>query len=147
MESRLKLSKQSTTEEVDATGYRRVIGALRYLLHTRSDLAFSVGYLSRFMEAPREDHLIAVKRILQYAAQTRSHELHYTKQEEGLPKLIGYSDADMGDDIDDRKSTSGIVFFLVGNPITWQAAMQRVVALSSCEAEYIVTATAACQGV
>jgi hypothetical protein len=64
-----------------------------------------------------------------------------------LPKLIGYSDADMGDDIDDRKSTSGIIFFLAGNPITWQVAMQRVVALSSCEAEYIATAAAACQGV
>jgi hypothetical protein len=64
MESYLKLSKQSTTEAVDATRYRRVIRTLRYLLHTRSDLAFSVGYFSRFMEASREDHLIAVKCIL-----------------------------------------------------------------------------------
>jgi hypothetical protein len=80
-------------------------------------------------------------------AGTRSHGLHYTKHEEGPPKLIGYSDADMGGDIDDRKSTSGIVFFLAGNPVTWQTAKQRVVALSSCEAEYIAAATAACQGV
>jgi hypothetical protein len=49
MESHLKLSKQSTMKAVDATGYRRVIRALRYLLHTRSDLTFLVGYLSRFM--------------------------------------------------------------------------------------------------
>lgn len=53
----------------------------------------------------------------------------------------------MGGDIDDRKSTSGIVFFLAGNPVTWQTAKQRVVALSSCEAEYIAAAAAACQGV
>jgi hypothetical protein len=76
----------------------------------------------RFMEAPREDHLIAVKRVLRYVAGTQGHELHYTKHEEGPPKLIGYNDADMGGDIDGRKSTSGIVFFLAGNPVTWQTA-------------------------
>jgi hypothetical protein len=137
MESRLKLSKQSITEAVNATGYRRVIGALRYLLNTRPDLAFPVGYLSRFMETPREDHLIVIKRILRYVAGTWSHRLHYTKRQEGPPKLISYSDADMGGDIDDRKSTNGIVFFIAGNPVTWQAAKQRVVALSSYNTEYI----------
>jgi hypothetical protein len=49
MEERLKLSRDSTTEEVDATQYRRLVGSLRYLAHTRSDLAFSIGYVSRFM--------------------------------------------------------------------------------------------------
>jgi hypothetical protein len=147
MESRLKLSKLSTAETVNATGYRSVIGALRYLLHTRPDMAFSVGYLSRFMEAPCEDHLITVKRVLRYLAGTQSHGLHYTKRHAGPPKLVGYNDADMGGDFDDRKSTGGIIFFLGGNPITWQAAKQRVVALKSCEAEYVAAAAAACQGV
>lgn len=147
MESRLKLSKQSTEEAVNATEYRSVIGALRYLLHTRPDLAYSVGYLSRFMEEPHVDHLLAVKRVLRYVAGTVGHGVHYTRHEEGKPKLVGYSDADMAGDIDTRKSTSGVIFFLGGNAITWQSAKQRVVALSSCEAEYIAAASAACQGV
>ena len=50
MEERLKLSRDSTTEEVDATQYRRLVGSLHYLAHTRPNLAFSVGYISRFMQ-------------------------------------------------------------------------------------------------
>jgi hypothetical protein len=50
MEERLKQSRDSTTEEVDAMQYRRLMGSLRYLAHTRPDLAFSVGYISRFMQ-------------------------------------------------------------------------------------------------
>lgn len=146
METRLKLSKDSDSPTVNATEYRRIIGGLRYLVHTRPDLAFAVGYLSRFMEKPHEVHLAAVKRLLRYVAGTRGHGLHYAKQE-GAVRLIGYSDADMAGDIDTRKSTTSIIFFLGTSPITWQSTKQKVVALSSCEAEYIAAAIAACQGV
>jgi hypothetical protein len=121
MESRLKLSKQSYAKPVDATGYKSIIGALRYLLHTQLDLSFPVGYLSRFMEAPHEDHLVAVKRVLRYMAGTKDYRLHYMRHEEGRPRLVGYSDTDMASDVDTRKSTSDIVFFLGGNPVTWQS--------------------------
>ena len=70
MESRLKLLKESTTPPVDATAYRSIVGGLRYLLHKRPDMSFSVGYVSRFMEAPTEEHQAAVKRILRYVART-----------------------------------------------------------------------------
>jgi hypothetical protein len=70
MEARLKLSKQSTQPLVDATAYRSIIGSLRYLVNTRPDLAFVVGYVSHFLEEPREDHLAVVKKILCYVAGT-----------------------------------------------------------------------------
>ena len=60
---------------------------------------------------------------------------------------MGYSDSDLAGDVNDRKSTSGLIFFLAGGPIAWQSAKQKVVALSSCEAEYIAAAGAACEGV
>jgi hypothetical protein len=50
MEERLKLSRDSTTEEVDTTQYRHLVGSIRYLTHIRSDLTFSVGYVSWFMQ-------------------------------------------------------------------------------------------------
>jgi hypothetical protein len=56
MKERLKLSRDSTTEEVDATQYRRLVGSLRYLTHTRPELAFSVGYVSRFMQRSTTEH-------------------------------------------------------------------------------------------
>jgi hypothetical protein len=143
MENRLKLSKESTEVPVDATEYRNIVGALRYLLHTRSELTFIVGYLSHFMEEPRGDHLAAVKRVLRYVAGTRDLGLFYTKQE-GPPKLTGFSDVDLGGDIDTRRSTSNIVFFLDGNPISWQSSKQKVVALSSCKTEYMAAVAVAC---
>ena len=50
MEERLKLTKASTMVKVDATLYRSIVGGLRYLVHIRPDIAFAVGYVSRFME-------------------------------------------------------------------------------------------------
>ena len=66
MELGLCLSKAEEEREIDATDYRKNIGCLRYLLHTRPDLAFCVGVLSRYMHSPRESHGIALKQCLRY---------------------------------------------------------------------------------
>jgi hypothetical protein len=76
MEERLKLSHDSMTEEVDSTQYRRLVGSLRYLTHTWPDLAFSVGYVSRFMQRSTIEHQQAVKRIICYIAGTLDHDLY-----------------------------------------------------------------------
>ncbi|WVZ89349.1 hypothetical protein U9M48_035769 [Paspalum notatum var. saurae] len=146
MEERLKLSRNSTTEEVDATQYRRLVGSLRYLVHTRPDLAFSVSYVSRFMQRPMTEHQQAVKRIIRYVAGTLDHGLYYPRCP-GEAHLVGYSDSDSdhGGDIDTSKSTSGILFFLGKCLVSWQSVKQQVVALSSCEAEYIAASTASTQ--
>jgi ribonuclease HI len=57
------------------------------------------------------------------------------------------SDSDMGGDVVKRKSTTGVVFYLDSCPVTWHSQKQKVITLSSCEAEYITGTTAACQGV
>ncbi|XP_066333339.1 secreted RxLR effector protein 161-like [Miscanthus floridulus] len=145
MEPRLKLSKLSTAPTVDPTSYRIIVGSLRYPVNSRLDLAYSVGYISRFMEKPTTEHLAGMKRVLRYVAGTLHFGYHYKRKKEA--QLTGYSDNDLAGDVDTRKGTMGVLFFLGNNVITWQSQKQRVMALSSCEMEYITAATAACQGV
>jgi hypothetical protein len=109
MEPRMKLSKVSSGAPVNATEYRGIVGSLRYLMHTRPDISFAVGYVSRFMEASTTEHLAAVKRILRYMAGTIGCNYRRAGAE---ARLLGFSDADMGGDIDTRKSTTGVLFFL-----------------------------------
>jgi hypothetical protein len=72
MEPRTKLSKDSKHPPTDGMFYRSIVGCLRYLVHTRPDISFAVGYVSRFMESPTTEHLAAVKHLLRYIAGTRS---------------------------------------------------------------------------
>lgn len=121
MEPRLKLTKNSDRPSVDSTFYRSLVGSLRYLVHSRPDIAFAVGYFSRFMESPRDDHLTAVKHILRYVAGTVNYGCKFAHSgEEGI-HLLGFSDSDLGGDVDDRKSTSGALFFLGSSPVAWQS--------------------------
>jgi hypothetical protein len=147
MESRLKLSKESECPPVDATEYRSLVGGLRYLMNTRPYITFAVNYVSRFLEKPKEDHRAAVKHLLRYVAGTLNLGLFYRRGSKHGHQLFGYSDSDYAGDIDDRKSTSGMLYCLGSSPITWNSGKQKVVALSSCEAEYIAVAYGACQGV
>ena len=56
-----------------------------------------------------------------------------------------FSNADMAGDIDGWWSTFDVLVFLGSAPISWLSLKQNVVALSTCEAEYVATATSACQ--
>ena len=111
MEERLKVSRDNTTEEVDATQYRRLVGSLRYLAHTRPDLAFSVRYVSRFMQRPMIEHQQAVKRIIRYVVGTLDHGLYYLRCP-GTANFVGYNDSDHMGDIDTSKSRSEILLCL-----------------------------------
>ena len=105
MEERLKLNCDNMAKEVNTMQYQHIVGSLRYLIHTRPDLAFIVGYISRFMQQPMMEHLHAVKRILCYIEGTSNYDLHYLKCT-GMEHFIGYSDSILASDIDIRWSTS-----------------------------------------
>ena len=127
MEEKLRLSRHSTVEELDSTHYRWLVGSLRYLVHTRPDLAFAVGYVSRFTERPTVEHLQAVKRVLRYVARTLDYDLHY-RRAPSMARFVCYCDSDLAGDVDTGKSTTGTMFFLGDCLVSWQSLKQKVVA-------------------
>ncbi|GJR64406.1 uncharacterized mitochondrial protein-like protein [Tanacetum coccineum] len=127
MEKDLKLLKAEDEPEVEATQYQKVVGFLRYLLHTCPDLTYSVGVVSQYMQSPRESHARAIKKILCY--------------------IKGYSNSSHNVDIDDGRSTTRHVFYLGTSPITWCLQKQTTMALSLCKAEFIAATTAVCQAI
>lgn len=151
MEANLKLGSCEQETKVDSTMFRQLVGCLRFLCHSRPEISFGVGLVSRYMKSPRQSHLVAAKRILRYLKGTLNHGVLFpthlpNQKKDGILHLVAYSDSDWCGDQVDRRSTMGYVFFLGEAPFSWSSKKQDVVALSTCEAEYIAACSAACQG-
>ena len=122
--------------------YLSAIGSLMYLMIcTRPDLAYSVGRLSQFCEAPVKEHWTAIKRVFRYIRGSQNVGLRFGPCDS--LKVEGYCDSDWGGCPITRKSTEGIVFKFGGAPVVWKSKKQSIVALSSCEAEYVALCSAA----
>lgn len=116
--------------------YRELIGCLTYAtLTTRPDLCAATNYFSRFQSCYTNEHFTHAKRILRYVHGTTDLKLEYRRKEKA-EVLVGYADSDWAGDANDCKSTSGFVFKLYGNTVTWSTHKQAVVSQSSTEAEY-----------
>jgi hypothetical protein len=61
--------------------------------------------------------------------------------------LSGFTNSDLARDQDDRKSTLRCVFMLGTSAISWFSKKQRIVTLSSTEAEFVVATASACQAI
>ncbi|KAJ0869676.1 putative RNA-directed DNA polymerase [Helianthus annuus] len=140
-----KLKMDDGGDLVDGYKYRSMIGGLMYVMHTRPDIAFAVGIVSRLMQSPSVYHYGAAKRIMRYLAGTVGFGLWYGKTE--CVTLSGFTDSDWAGTSEDMKSLSANAFFLGTGAVSWMSKKQAVVALSTTEAEYIAAATGACQAV
>uniref|UniRef100_A0AAV1VBB0 Polyprotein n=1 Tax=Peronospora matthiolae TaxID=2874970 RepID=A0AAV1VBB0_9STRA len=139
-----RLVASSEAAKIDVP-FREAVGALMHLTTaTRPDIAYAVGYVSRFMENLQQEHWTAVKRIFRYLQGTKSHGLRF--QPSDKIDFRGYSDADWAGDHADRKSTSGYTFMLMGAPVSWGSKKQSSVSLSTSEAEYIALSLAIQEG-
>ena len=119
----------------DIRAFQQQIGALMYLTtKTRPDLAYSVGCLARFMANPSPLHFNLLKKVWNYLGNTPKLGLFYQSEPNSIEC---YTDADWGGDLGTRRSTTGYIFLFRGCPISWSSKLQKTVALSSCEAEYM----------
>jgi hypothetical protein len=130
-------------EDMTRVPYASAVGCLMYaMVCTRPDLAHAVTTISRYMANPGREHWNAVKWIFRYLKGTAEHEILFSRQP-GTNSVIGYVDVDYASDVDDRRSTTGYLFTLLGWPICWKSTLQSIVAMSTIEAEYMAVAEAA----
>jgi len=94
---------------------------------------------------PTITHFKAAKRILHYVKGTIDFGILYPSSSEF--KLVGYSDSDWGGDVDDRKSTTGFIFYLGSLAFTRSSKKQPIVMLSTCEAEYVAVTSSVCHAI
>jgi hypothetical protein len=138
-----KLGDFSEQVPTNKERYQRLVGKLIYLSHTRPDICYVVSIVSQFMHCPSEEHMDVVVRILRYLKSAPGRGLLFSKN--GHLEVEGYTNADWAGSISDRKSTSGYFTFIGGNLVTWRSKKQKVVALSSAEAEFRGMAKGLCE--
>ena len=114
MDSNLKLLADDSSELVDMTHYRQIIGLLMYLTNTIPDICFAVNTLSQYL-VQIWVHLVATKHVMRYMKGTIDLGLYYDGSHDY--RLYGYTDVDWAGSISDRKSTLGR-FFCLGSAMS-----------------------------
>ena len=138
----VKNTTQATQAEIKH--YQSLIGSLLYVqIGTRPDISFAVSRLAQYAANPSPQHLHLATYVLSYLLGTVDMRLCYDGAN-GVG-LFGYTDSSLGDQTDDRHSTSGYVYTLMNGAISWSSRKQRTVAQNTTEAEYMAMTEAANQ--
>ena len=116
------------------------VGSLMYaMVCTWLDIGYSVGVVNRFMSNLGKEHWVVVKWILRYQKGTLRVCLWFGS---GKRLLECFIDSDMSAYVDTIRSSSGYVMVYAGGAVSWQSRLQKTVALSTTEAEYMATVEA-----
>lgn len=117
--------------------YREIIGSILYIsLNTRPDIAAAVCILSQKISTPSKEDLNELRRLMKYLKGTIKYKLPL-KTTDKNQSLYGFCDANYGEDKIDRKSNTGYVLKFNGGVISWCCKKQKLVSLSTTEAEFI----------
>lgn len=114
--------------------FRRLVGKLNFLQHTRPDISFVVQHLCQFLQHLYAPHMLVGLHVLRYL-------LNAPAQGIFLPSslsvdLCAYADSDWVACPLSRRSVTGYYIFFGGCPISYKSKKQPIIALSSAEAEY-----------
>jgi hypothetical protein len=124
-------------QKVSHLPYCAIVGKCMYLCTcTRADIAYAVRELAKFMSNFGAKHYEAAKHLLRYLQGTRSRGIIYGDAPTSYPIFKAFADSDWAMS-EGRKSVSGYLIECANGPVTWSSKQQTVVALSSCEAEYL----------
>ena len=122
--------------------YRELVGCLLYLsVCTRPDISLAVSELSRFVSDPHDSHWNLLKGVVWYLKGTKELGLFYANDDRNS-KFHVYVDASWADDIETRRSTTGILAYVGKHLVDWTSKRQSIIAHSTAEAEYIAADSA-----
>ncbi|XP_019425104.1 PREDICTED: uncharacterized protein LOC109333981 [Lupinus angustifolius] len=127
----------------DPSLYRRLMGKLLYLTHTRPGLSVSAGYLEQFLSNPTNMYLEGDKRILKYLKGSISVGIFFSIDCDF--KVKGYTNSDSGGCPDTRRSVFGYYFYIGNSLVSRKSKKRRVMAKSSTKAEYRALALVGCE--
>jgi hypothetical protein len=135
-------SSEEEKRKVRNFPFKELVGSLLYkMICTSPEIAYAVVKLAQFSENFGTKHISWGKRIVRYLAGNMDSGIRYVRGD-GKIRVDVYSDSDWGSDSGDRKSVSGYVVFLAQGPVAWRSVKQRIVAQSTCEAEFIALSEA-----
>jgi hypothetical protein len=128
--------REGCSQPTDVKLYQEKVGTLLYAaISTRPDIAFAVNRLTQHMQAPTAADAQACDRVFRYLAGTKERALLFGRDEANTSAVSAYADSDWGSDKADRKSVTGWIAQVYGDPVSWASKKQKVVAQSTCEAE------------
>ena len=142
----VKVEGDETEEKLDAAGsklYRSVAARLNYLSPDRPDISYAVKEAARNMSAPTEADLRRLRKIGKYLLGRPRLVSKFAYQE--MPsKVTTFTDSDWAGCARSAKSTSGGAVCMGEHVIKTYCKQQKVIALSSAEAElYAMVAASA----
>ena len=127
----------------EARTYRGVAARLNYIAPDRADLSYAVKEAARSMSKPKESDLKKLRKIGKYLIGQPRLVIRFAWQD--MPsRVTAFTDSDWAGCARSAKSTSGGALCLGEHVIKTFCKQQKVVALSSAEAElYAMVATSA----
>ncbi|CAG7846893.1 Retrovirus-related Pol polyprotein from transposon TNT 1-94 Includes: RecName: Full=Protease; Includes: RecName: Full=Reverse transcriptase; Includes: RecName: Full=Endonuclease [Serendipita indica DSM 11827] len=96
-------------------------------------------------ENPGRAHWLALKRVLRYLRTTTKYKLTYGLKPNSDELFTTHSDADLGGNAGNTRSTAGFVMSIGGGAVMWSSRLQRHTSLSSTESEYTTASTTVCE--
>jgi hypothetical protein len=142
------MSPVSNEEKADMkeVPYREALGKLLYLsIATWPDISYAIGVLCRFSENPGRLHWSALKRVIRYLKGMKDLKLTYGPSRATDEPFVTHSDADLGGNVDNSRSTAGFVISVGGGAVLWSSRLQHYTVLSSTESEYTTASATGCE--
>ena len=142
---------QSPPLDTSIYHYRALVGGLNYIAcGTRPDITYAVNQVSRYANAPTQQHWAIAIDCMRYLVHTKwwgivlgsggaiDHSFVKHKMAPPLPSTVhavAYADANHGTGIDDRKSVTGSLIQVLGGPVSWGSHVQPTQSTSTVDSE------------